>query len=230
MHKFICTLFLTTVCCLSLFSNSITVEILELEDTECFGEDSGFIILEASDGVAPYSFDLNGDVNNSGEFEDLAAGNYSVVVTDQSGCSETIMFEIEAPDEIIVTTSEVNDTGCEGVTNGSFQLVTSGGAGNYIYTLGSEVNTTGLFENLAAGTYEPLVEDDNGCESTIMVVIEQDCRLRRLTKRMSIALATAREAFNCKRQMVKHLMNIELAQLLIPRAYLKIWQQGLIPF
>ncbi|MFT4761296.1 MAG: hypothetical protein ACI9LN_003278 [Saprospiraceae bacterium] len=172
MQKLIFTVFLTTMCYLSLFSNSITVEILELEDTECFGEASGFIELEASNGVAPYNFTLNSEVNNTGSFEDLEAGSYSVVVTDQSGCSETVTFEIDQPNEIILITFDVNETGCEGISNGSFQLETDGGTGTYTYTLGNEVNTTGLFENLAAGTYEPLVEDQNGCESTIMVVIE----------------------------------------------------------
>lgn len=181
MHKFIYTLFLTTLCCQSIFSNSfansITVEIVELEDAECFGEDSGFVELEATNGTAPYSFDLNGEVNNLGEFEDLAAGNYSIVITDQTGCSETITFDIDQPDEIVLTISDVNTTGCEEISNGSFQLETSGGVGNYTYTLGDEVSTTGFFGNLGAGAYEPVVEDDNGCESTVIVVIENESGL-----------------------------------------------------
>jgi uncharacterized protein (DUF2141 family) len=176
MHKFIYTLFLTTLCCLSIFSNSfansITVEILELANAECFGEESGFVELEATNGTAPYSFDLNGEVNNSGEFEDLAPGNYSIVVTDQTGCFETITFDIDQPDEIVLTISDVNTTGCDEISNGSFQLETSGGVGNYTYSLGNESNTTGFFGNLAAGTYEPIVEDQNGCELTIIVVID----------------------------------------------------------
>lgn len=175
MQKLISTLLLTTFCCLSLwansFSNNITVEIIEMEDTECFGEASGYLELEASGGNAPYTYTINGEDNDSEVFEDLVAGTYDIIVTDQTGCLLTVSVEIEEPDALELTVTSTNDTGCAGVTNGSFQLETTGGNGNYTYTLGGDVNTTGLFGNLGPGTYEPLVEDDNGCEMTMMVVI-----------------------------------------------------------
>ena len=177
MHKLIGTLFLTTVCCLSLFGNvffnNLTVEILELENVECFGEDSGYVELTASNGTAPYTFNLDGEINNLGIFEALTVGNYTVVVTDQTGCSTTFDFEIEEPEVLAVTIVSLNDTECATSTNGSFQLATSGGNGGYFYTLGNEVNTTGLFENLPAGIYQPIIEDIQGCEMSIMVVINE---------------------------------------------------------
>lgn len=168
---------MTILCCLSLwgnsFTNPLTIEILEMEDVECFGESSGYLELEASDGTAPYSYMLDGETNNSGIFEDLVAGIYDIVVTDETGCSSTINVEITEPDILELTLVSSTDAGCEGVADGRFQLETTGGSENYIYTLGGEVNTTGLFENLDSGTYEPLVEDENGCEMTIMVVINE---------------------------------------------------------
>lgn len=175
MQKLTCTLFLTILCCLTLFGNTLssnlTIEIFEQEDVECFGEDSGYLELEASDGTAPYTYDLDGETNMTGVFEDLTGGTYTLIVTDQLGCSTTMDIEIGEPDELEINVLETNDTGCSAATNGSFQLEGIGGSGSYIYTLGNEVNMTGLFENLAAGDYETLVEDANGCETLIVVTI-----------------------------------------------------------
>ena len=176
MQKLTCTLFLMTFCCLTLFSsnsiNTVTLEILEQENVECFGEDSGYLELEASNGTAPYSFTLNGETNNSGVFEALLGGNYTAVVTDQTGCSASIPVNISEPNELVLSINEVNNTGCSGATNGSFEVEASGGIGNYTYILNGNVNTTGIFENLASGMYTVGVEDDNGCEADIMVTVD----------------------------------------------------------
>ena len=54
------------------------------------------------------------------------------------------------------------DPNCD-ATDGSIQVSTVNGTGIVTFTLDIESNTTGLFENLAAGTYTVQAEDEDGC-------------------------------------------------------------------
>ena len=52
-------------------------------------------------GTPPYSFSLNGgDITTESTFEDLAPGDYELLVTDQNGCSITVPFTV---DEVVGT-------------------------------------------------------------------------------------------------------------------------------
>ena len=175
MRKLSFTLFFMALYGLSLFGNSIfntvTLTVTELENVDCFGENSGYLEIEASNGTPPFSYSLNGTMSSTGIFEELTAGDYTAIVTDGTGCSDMLTISITQPDTLILTIAELNDVQCAGATNGSVQLATMGGSGGFSYTLGGVVNTTGFFENLSPDTYEVSVADNNGCEATIDVVI-----------------------------------------------------------
>jgi len=70
---------------------SIDVVYLHLEGDitkeSCYGEGDGSITLTGSDGVAPYTYTLDGHgTNTTGVFNNLAAGYYGVTLTDANGC------------------------------------------------------------------------------------------------------------------------------------------------
>ena len=52
-------------------------------------------------GTAPYSYQWSGGLGIDPIIEDLAAGSYSVTVTDSNGCSEfiTIAVDLECPEK-----------------------------------------------------------------------------------------------------------------------------------
>ena len=56
----------------------------------------------------------------------------------------------------------LTDPNCD-AADGSIQVGTVNGTGTVTYTLGAASNTTGLFENLAAGTYTVEAEDEDEC-------------------------------------------------------------------
>ena len=60
----------------------------------------------------------------------------------------------------------LTDPNCN-ATDGSIQVGTINGTGIVTYTLGLESNETGLFENLAAGTYTVQAVDENGCDISV---------------------------------------------------------------
>ena len=152
--------------------NNLTIEINETEDAECFDEASGFAAFDVIGGTTPYSFSMNGETNSSGEFEDLAPGDYTVTVTDGTGCTGTLEINIGSPPEIIVSLDDTTPSDCVSSSDGSFKISATGGVGDYNYILNGMNSPNGQFNGLAAGTYFPIVEDQNGCEKTIEVVIE----------------------------------------------------------
>ncbi|MCU0347664.1 MAG: gliding motility-associated C-terminal domain-containing protein, partial [Saprospiraceae bacterium] len=67
--------------------------------------------------------------------------------------------------------SSISGVSCNGGTNGSVTLLASGGAGDYTYTFNGVDNTTGVFSNIAEGTYTASVVDSWNCPNTLQVVV-----------------------------------------------------------
>ena len=104
----------------------------------------------------------------------LCAGENTVVVTDEAGCTVIDTVVIPSPDSIVLTLSG-DDPTCNAFTNGSAVVAASGG------TPGFQFNWTdlGLMQDsvsmLGAGTYTVIVTDANGCiKSDSVTLIEPD--------------------------------------------------------
>ncbi len=124
---------------------------------------SGSIALSVSGGSEPYSY-LWTDGYIGKDRDSLAAGNYSVRVTDSSGASNYETFTIEEFDPCLdfAVSGEIEESD-SGEDNGSITLTVSGGTEPYSY-LWSDSTTVKDMTNLAAGEYGVQVIDNNGCE------------------------------------------------------------------
>ena len=129
-------------------------------DVNCFGENTGQIDLEVEGGVAPYEFNWS---NGSNEIDpgDLEAGQYTVTISDDSGCTAVQMATIDEP-ELLNSIPQVNNNLCYGDNEGSIVLNTTGGVSPYTYEWNTGATTDNL-DGLTAGTYEVVITDDNGC-------------------------------------------------------------------
>jgi len=72
----------------------------------------------------------------------------------------------------VVTITSLTDVSCVGFLDGSFTIEATGTTGPYTYTLDSEVNQTGVFNNLPSGDYAVMITDDLDCTSVFNVSIE----------------------------------------------------------
>ncbi len=145
---------------------AIEAEVQSTTAAGCDGEANGGFAIEASGGTGSFSYEVNGQVNTSGIFENLLAGNYPVSIIDANACEFITNVDVAESADIELSLVEVEDNNCFGLSEGSIQLTASGGSGTFTYTLGTETNTTGLFENLGSGDYTILVEDAEGCSNT----------------------------------------------------------------
>ena len=139
----------------------------------CEGGDDGEILVQASGGSAPYSYTMNGEQNNTGLFENLSAGAYSVEVEDANGCITTCEVFLATPnDDLACDISLLNGPSCSGAADAQIRVQGSGGLAPYTYQLGAETNSTGVFSGLTAGSWSAFIFDANGCANFCTIEIQ----------------------------------------------------------
>jgi hypothetical protein len=145
----------------------------------CNNATDGKITLTASGGNGypfsnSYTYSLNGSpFAEPNVFSNLSAGSYSIAVKDERGCIFTSIQNITEPERLQLSILNQNEIICHGENTGFIEVVASGGALPYSYSInGSVFKNDPLFSTLEAGNYSLLVKDANGCIETISTTIE----------------------------------------------------------
>ena len=99
----------------------------------------------------------------------MNTATYTVIATDANGCISTDQVDVTVNP---VTTSTVSsmDALCNGSSDGSATVTTSGGTAPYTY-LWDDGQTTAMAGALTAGSYTVTVTDANGCTETQGVTV-----------------------------------------------------------
>lgn len=137
------------------------------------GSISGILI---SGGTAPLTIEYNGTVYPGADVTGLAAGSYSLVVTDNSGCiSNAGPYIVDPSSEPSLTATGLNPV-CFGENSGSVSASASGGSGTISYQwVGGPA--TANYNNIPAGTYTVIASDANGCDDTTSVTINDPAEI-----------------------------------------------------
>ncbi|MEZ4884191.1 MAG: hypothetical protein R3E32_05575 [Chitinophagales bacterium] len=137
-------------------------------DVLCFGDNTGTVTTLVSGGVIPYTYNWsNGIINKS--ISNVAAGTYTVTVTDKNGASSTAQATINEPTDLVLTTSGTDVT-INGISDGTASANVGGGTPLYTY-LWSNGSTTATIDNLSVGAYTVTVTDGNNCQEIDAVAI-----------------------------------------------------------
>ncbi len=170
---------------LCVVSNDVTIlepgEIQILEEiiggqNLCFGDALASINISVSGGVPPYLYSINGgaDLYPTNLFNNLAAGDYQILVRDASGCEIMgSLLTIIEPAELFIDNYVQGDVNsCFDSPEGSILISAGGGTDPKTYSLnGSITNSTGDFQNLPAGPYDIHISDRNACILDTSVLI-----------------------------------------------------------
>lgn len=132
----------------------------------CVGVDDGEIDLSATNGTPPIQYALDGGPNQaSGNYTGLAVGTHFAVISDNAGCQDTLVFDLE-PTKNLVLNINTTDISCNGDNNGTASAVITGGAVTPItYNWNtSPAQNTQTISGLAEGNYDLFATDADGCQ------------------------------------------------------------------
>ena len=142
-------------------------------DNICFGEVNGSMTANVDGGIAPYTYAWSTGTSTTNSISNLPIGSYTVTITDANNCQVTATETITQPTDITLQTS-TTDVLCFGGSTGTATVVATGGVGNYSYTWNTSPNqTTSTATNLPIGTYQVIVNDNNGCLDSASIIINQ---------------------------------------------------------
>lgn len=133
---------------------------LEVTNATCEGQSNGAITANPSGGIAPYTYEWTSP-DTTQSINNLAAGIYSLTVTDAIGCTSTASTVVTYESFIDVTVVGVNPT-CGSSMNGSISAFPSGGVTPYEY-LWNTGDTSQMIPNAGEGNYSVIVTDSVGC-------------------------------------------------------------------
>lgn len=138
----------------------ISDAVYNTSDITCNGLSNGSItIVSIEGGLAPYSYSLNGEMNNTGIFENLNAGNYSLLITDSFGNEIMKTVTVTEPEVLELFTTVNQDT---------IFVEGQGGVGPYRYSLdGSIFEIVSFLIGEVGETYTVYILDLNGCITAV---------------------------------------------------------------
>lgn len=137
-------------------------------DLYCAGDQSGVIAVDITSAYTlPVDFQWSNGATDPA-IQGVAAGTYTVTITDANGCTAVETYTLTEPDPISLTTFAEDATA--GNNDGKAGVNATGGTGTHQYAW-SNGATTATVTGLAAGTYTVTVTDSNNCEATASVTI-----------------------------------------------------------
>ncbi len=117
----------------------------------CFGGTTGTATAIPSGGTGPYTYSWNTvPVQTTATATGLAAGPYTVTVTDANTCSATANVTITQPLALTGSASVTTPITCNGGT-ATVTLIGGGGTAPLSYTFNGVTNATGIFSGIPAG-------------------------------------------------------------------------------
>lgn len=125
-------------------------------NTTCYGGSNGSAVATVTGGSPNYTYSWGATNTN----QNLSAGTYTLIITDNAGCMVQQNYSINQPAKIDGNENIVNEHCGQG--DGSIVLATLGGTPNYSYTWNGNAGNNSL-NNLSAGNYNVVITDANNC-------------------------------------------------------------------
>lgn len=133
-------------------------------DVNCFEGSDGTAEALVEGGLPPYRYNWS-DQQATAKAVDLSEGTYSVVVTDENGCTIEGQASLQQPATAVSATIRQTKQGCSGASENELAAAGAGGEAPYNYLWPGEQRTMTAV-GLDSIEYTVTVTDFNGCETT----------------------------------------------------------------
>lgn len=135
-----------------------------------------------SSGVPVYAYQWNDILSQTTETAiGLCADNttnttdYTCVVTDGQGCTDTLNYTLTQPDSLSVIASILTEISCNLDNDGRLTATVTGGNGGttYLWNDWTSWNGNPVNNNLSVGSYVVVAKDNNGCMDTTEIYLAE---------------------------------------------------------
>ncbi|MCO5288690.1 MAG: SprB repeat-containing protein [Bacteroidetes bacterium] len=134
------------------------------------GQNNGSITTSVSGGTPTYTYLWNTGATTS-SITNVAAGTYTVTVTDSKLCTKSFSQTISNLSGPVVTVDSVKNVSCFGGNNGGIYISVTGNS-PFTYAWSSGAVSQDLV-NVVAGTYTVTVSDNSNCHTIVSRTITQ---------------------------------------------------------
>jgi gliding motility-associated-like protein len=144
--------------------NSTNVALIH---TSCGNNNGSISGITASGTGLTYSW--NSGAYSTLDITGLSAGNYSLVVTDNNGCTDAygpVAINSSSVPAINSTAMTITDAHCSNADGAIDAIAVSGGSAPYTYSWNSGAYTTLNLSNIPSGSYSLVVTDNAGCTAS----------------------------------------------------------------
>jgi hypothetical protein len=158
--------------------NPLSIDDVDIENVLCYGEETGTIDITIGGGTPNYNYQwfFDGELySNDEDIENLAAGTYSVTISDDNSCSISTSYTITTPVALSLNIDQTPIT-CPGYNDAVLYADVSGGSGIFSSFLWYNeddivVGVSQEFEDVAPGEYTVVVTDSYYCTISESVVV-----------------------------------------------------------
>ncbi|PJJ07284.1 gliding motility-associated-like protein [Flavobacterium sp. 1] len=188
-----------------------------VSNISCFGIHDGSIVLNINGGVSPVKVLWDDNPTAGSSRFNLAAGTYSVTISDGQPCSITASFVIIEPQPLALTANLTNAFDCTNANSGAINLLVSGGTPPFAYVWSNGVTTEDL-ANIPAGNYLVTVTDARGCKKQSEYVIYRQPPI--------VIAVDTKTNYNCDTHLVAQTFVAKVSGGLPP--YQLTWSSGVV--
>jgi hypothetical protein len=142
--------------------SAVTANASVTSNALCYGGNTGSTAVQAAGGTPNYTYSWNTTpAQTTATAQGLAAGNYTVTVSDVNQCSTSAQVTVTQPQSITISTV---------VSSGAVDATVTGGTSPYTYSWSNSATTQDI-SSVAVGSYTLTATDANGCSSSTTVQV-----------------------------------------------------------
>lgn len=160
----------------AIYQQPFKAVITDEEMISCNGLSDGMLTVTPYFGRPPYTYSWSHSPSlNNPVAENLAAGEYTVTITDANDSTASITAEVYQAPSINIA-GVLTPVSCNNGQDGGINITVTGGNGNYQY-FWTSLDGSGIEpiqedqSNLSAGTYTIAVKDKNNCADTVDFIV-----------------------------------------------------------